>query len=80
MEDNREIVNITFLHMCCSSGFKELMTWIKNYEEQKNVKVKVHTISYFNVRDGGYPKQFNFDLESLRSKSYIILDEEIITL
>ena len=68
-----DIVDIIFVHMCCSQGFKELLAFKQKYEEDNNVKLKVTTVSYLNARD--YAKRFNFDIENLRVCSYIIFDK-----
>ena len=68
---------LTFCHMCCNNGFKQLIEYIKQYEiDNPTIHLHFTNISYFNAKDGKYPERFDFDLESLREYSYIINEND----
>jgi hypothetical protein len=71
-----KIINLTLLHLCCNSGRRSWMEHIKQLKlNNPETKLKLKSVSYFNVRDLGYTKRFNFDLETLRKVSYIVNED-----
>jgi hypothetical protein len=69
-----EEIDCLFLHNCCSAGYKQLLIFKKNYEDENECKLKIKTYGYLQVSDNKFNTIYNFEMETLKKHSYLIID------
>jgi hypothetical protein len=62
-----------WLHDCCGAGKRLVDSFML-----ANPGVKIENITYFNVHEKGYDKQYGFTMDDLKKNSYIFYKGELI--